>query len=73
MQLCEASSRQGQGAMHPLRDVGLVPTQALGSGGTRQMRSPVRDRGVSPANKLTDLQKQNDALRFKLQVQSIGA
>ena len=59
---------RGHGALSPVRDKGLLPTQPMGSAGAnRQMLSPARDRGVSPA-KLTDLQKQNDALWFKLQV-----
>lgn len=71
MQLLEtpSSGGQGQGALLPIRDKGgPVAAQSPGCAGARQMVSPVRERGASPANRLTDLQKQNDALRFKLQV-----
>lgn len=62
---------RGPGALSPVRHEGLLPTQPMGSAGAnRQMLSPVGARGVSPA-KFTDLQKQNDALRFKLQVPSV--
>ena len=64
---------RGHEGLSPVRDKGLLPTQPMGSAGAnRQMLSPVGDRGVSPA-KLTDLQKQNDALRFKLQVSGVCA
>ena len=57
-----------QRALSPVRAKGLLPSQPMGiAGASRQMLSPSRDRGISPA-KHTDLQKQNDALRFKLQV-----
>lgn len=59
---------RSHGALSPVNHKGLLPTQPMGSAGAnRQMPSPARDRGASPA-RLTDLQKQNDALRFKLQV-----
>ena len=58
---------RGQRAVSLVRDKGQFPTQPMGNGEGRQMLSPARDRGISPA-KLTDLRKQNDDLRFKLQV-----
>ena len=62
---------RGQRALSPVKDKGLLPSQPMGSAGAnRQILSPCRDRGISPA-KLTDLQKQNDALQFKLQVLSV--
>ena len=62
---------RGQRALSPVKDKGLLASQPMGSAGiNRQMLSPSRDRGISPA-KLADLQKQNDALRVKLQVLSV--
>ena len=68
------SRGQGQGAsQHSSRDEGGLSAPPLGGAGAMQMVSPVRERRVSPANKLTDLQKQNDALRFKPQVPLVRA
>ena len=59
---------RGQKAVSPVRDQGLLPSQPISSAGAiRQMPSPSRHTGISPT-KHTDLQKQNEALRFKLQV-----
>lgn len=64
-----SSGGQGQGPLPPVSDQGgLVAAQSPGCAGARQMVTPVRERGVSPANRLTGLQKQNDALHVKLQV-----
>ena len=59
---------RAQRALSPVQDKGLLPSQPMSSArANRQMPSPSRDKGMSPA-KHTDLQKQIDALRFKLQV-----
>ena len=46
---------------------GAGPVKASDRGSSRLMLSPSRDRDTSPA-KLADMQKQNEALQYKLQV-----
>ena len=59
---------RAQRALSRVQDKELLPSQLMNSASAnRQMLSPSRDRGISPA-KHTDLHKQIDALRFKLQV-----
>ncbi len=53
----------------PSGNMGLTAFQAKGPSSSRQTPTPGRDKGVSPG-KFTDLQKQMDTLRAKLQVQS---
>ena len=53
----------------PSGNMGLTAFQAKGPSSSRQTPIPGRDKGMSPGN-FMDLQKQMDALRAKLQVQS---
>ncbi len=53
----------------PSGNMDLTAFQAKGPSSSRQIPMPGRDKGVSPG-KFTDLQKQMDSMRTKLQVQS---
>lgn len=53
----------------PSGNMGLTAFQAKGPSSSRQTSTPGRDKGMSPG-KFMDTQKQMDALRAKLQVQS---
>ena len=64
----KGSPRSGQFPL-PSRNMGLTGLQAQGPSSSRQTPTPDRDKGLSPS-KFMDLQKQMDALRAKLQVQS---